>query len=96
MTEHISDIAPILTAIGFLINATVALMTYLQSRKNGQGQAKIKEDVAILKVATNGINRALVTATAAASKAEGRAEGIVQGRQDAVDAIQGTTSEEAS
>jgi hypothetical protein len=80
--NHLGDIAPILTALGFLLNASVALMSYLQSRRNGKEQASIKRDMGELALNTNSIRDALVASTAKASLAEGTAVGLEQGRNE--------------
>jgi len=79
---HITDIAPILTALGFLLNAAVGLMAYMQSRRNGLAQAEIKDNVAIIEKATNSMKDALVKATGEAALAKGTAAGLEQGRSE--------------
>jgi len=80
--NHLGDIAPILTALGFFVNSVVGLMAYLQSRRNGKSQVEIKEDVAAIKIETNHMKDALVEKTDRAARAEGTAMGLAQGRSE--------------
>jgi hypothetical protein len=65
------DFAQLLTGAGLLINGVVTLLSYLQSRKNGQ---KIEQ----VHLATNSMKDALVMATAK----ENYQAGIIQGAKN--------------
>ncbi len=73
--NHLGDIAQLITAIALAYNCW-------QTWHNGQKANGIKEDIKRIEVQTNGINAALVASTAKASLAEGKAEGLEQGRKE--------------
>ncbi len=83
------DFTQLLLAIGFLLNAGATAFSAIQSFRNGRsarsivaGQAEIRQDVASIKIETNHMKDALVASTAKASRAEGAAEGLAQGRSE--------------
>jgi hypothetical protein len=67
----VTDFAQLLTGCGLLINGIVTLLSYVQSRKNGQ---KIEQ----VHLATNSMKDALVLATAK----ENYQAGIIQGAKN--------------
>lgn len=81
-----SEVAQIITAIGFLITACTSAAGFFQSRSNGKQVAKIVEDVHTIEKATNSMKDQLVASTAKASLFEGTAIGLQQGRDEAREA----------
>lgn len=73
-----NTIALVLIAVMNAVTAFLAYRTHLATQTTQSNVAKIE-------IATNSMKDALVEATGKASHAEGMAEGIVQGRQDAKD-----------
>jgi len=72
------EFAQLTTAIGVVITSLASLAATLSSLHNGR---KIEQ----VHLATNSLQDKLVTATAVASKAEGKAEGVELGRAQMTD-----------
>jgi hypothetical protein len=76
------DIASILAAVAFLINAVVTALSYLESRRNGRKIALNSSTIDALEKNTNSIKDALIKVTAESEHAkgllQGRAENIVE------------------